>query len=98
MARGETFLYPTVLHAVVDEMHHRGDSVAMPSSALTAREIDILRSVAEGRTNPQIAAALSLSVKTVEWHRGNLMRKLDAHTTADLVRFAIKQGMVEDRP
>jgi len=96
VARGETFLYPTVLHSVLDEMHNKSEAVSSPGSDLTGRETEVLKLVAEGRTNPQIAAALSLSVKTVEWHRSNLMHKLDAHTTADLVRFAVRQGLVRD--
>ncbi len=63
---------------------------------LTPREQEILAYIVFGRTNPQIAAILALSVKTIEWHRTNLMKKLDVHNVADLVRYALQHGLVEN--
>src|SRR5256885_938944 len=60
---------------------------------LTSREREILQRIAEGQTTKEIAARLGLSVKTVESHRINLMRKLDIHETATLVRYAIRRGL-----
>lgn len=94
VARGDTFLYTPVLHTLVDEMQRQ--AAPAPEGALTGRETEILSLITQGKTNPQVAAALSISVKTVEWHRANLMHKLNAHTTADLVRYAIKHGLAED--
>jgi DNA-binding NarL/FixJ family response regulator len=94
---GETYLHPSVSSIVLEEMrgnhHHNG----IAPDSLTQREIDVLKHIVLGMTNTQIAAALSLSVKTVEWHRSNLMNKLDVHNVADLVRFALQHGLVEGK-
>jgi len=63
---------------------------------LTPRETEVLQLVAEGAPNKQIAEALGISIKTVEKHRGNLMRKLDIHDTASLTRYAIATGVIEN--
>jgi DNA-binding NarL/FixJ family response regulator len=68
---------------------------AMPES-LTPREREVLQHIVLGETNHQIAAVLFLSVKTVEWHRSNLMSKLGMHSVADLVRYALRHGLVEE--
>ena len=65
----------------------------LPSDLLTSREREVGQRIAEGQTTKEIAAALGLSVKTVESHRINLMRKLDIHETATLVRYAIRRGL-----
>lgn len=93
VARGETFLYPAVAGAVVEEASHR-NGTRMLSEALTPRESEILKHIALGQTNPEIALALSISVKTVEWHRTNLMSKLNLHNVADLVRYALQHNLV----
>ncbi len=64
-------------------------------TGLTPREMEVLQRVAEGDANKQIAAALGISIKTVEKHRDHLMRKLDIHETAGLTRYAITQGIIE---
>ncbi len=61
---------------------------------LTGRETQILRWVANGKTNKQIAKMLSRSVRTVEYHRNRLMKKLNAHTSAEMVKQAIKMGIL----
>ncbi len=94
VARGETFLYPAVAGAVVEEASHRAGTRTLPTEALTPREGQVLKHIAMGKTNPEIAAALSISVKTVEWHRTNLMSKLNLHNIADLVRYALQHGLV----
>jgi DNA-binding NarL/FixJ family response regulator len=65
------------------------------ADALTAREREVLAGVVRGHTNAHIARELRLSVKTVEWHRANLTRKLGTHGVADLVRYAIERGLVD---
>ena len=93
VARGETFLYPSIATTVVEEWRAlRGDTPASPD-ALTPREDDILKHIVAGQTNPQIATALGISTKTVEWHRTNLMSKLGVHTVADLVRYALEHKL-----
>ena len=65
-----------------------------PSDALTAREREILKLVAEGRTSRDIADLLSISVKTVLGHRTKLMEKLDIHNRTELVKYAIRKGII----
>jgi two-component system, NarL family, response regulator NreC len=65
----------------------------LPRDPLASREREIVQRIAEGQTTKEIAAGLGLSVKTVESHRINLMRKLDMHETATLVRYAIRRGL-----
>ena len=72
----------------------------MPAStlleALTKREREILKMVAEGNTNRSVASQLSLSIKTVEKHRSNLMKKLDLHNVSALISFAIGNGLLRN--
>lgn len=65
-------------------------------AALTPRQRDVLQLIAEGKTAKEISAALSISVKTVEFHRSALMNELGLRTTAELTRYAIRQGIVTD--
>ena len=88
VARGQTYLHPDVSSVLVQEVRY-------PTESLTPREQEILEHIVRGETNSQIADNLSLSVKTVEWHRSNLMSKLDAHNAAELVRIALHYGLVD---
>jgi two-component system response regulator NreC len=88
--KGEIYLSPRVSRAVVTAYLTRTD---LPPDPLTSREREILQLIAEGQTTKEIAWRLGLSVKTVESHRINLMRKLDIHETATLVRYAIRRGL-----
>jgi two-component system response regulator NreC len=94
VARGETFLFPTAATTVVEEIRRRNENPETTPDSLTPRELEILNLIVAGETNSQIAAALSISVKTVEWHRANLMSKLDVHSIADLVRYAMEHTLV----
>jgi DNA-binding NarL/FixJ family response regulator len=69
--------------------------VTTPVERLTVREREILRRIAEGATNKDIASELSLSVHTVDAHRGNIMKKLDLHSSGEIVRFAVRHGLSE---
>jgi two-component system response regulator NreC len=88
--QGAIYLSPRVTHAVVQAYL---SGAPPPPDPLTSREREILQRIAEGHTTKEIAAYLGLSVKTVESHRINLMRKLDIHETATLVRYAIRRGL-----
>ena len=90
VARGEKYLSPAVAHLAVKA----GAGGASQLDRLTTREREVLQLIAEGNSNKAIAARLSLSVKTIEAHRTNLMAKLDIHDTASLTRFAIARGLV----
>jgi DNA-binding NarL/FixJ family response regulator len=93
VARGDTFLYPSVASMVVKELDQHESPRGKGS--LTQREVEVLKLIARGRTSPEIARILALSVKTVEWHRTNLMAKLDLHTGMDLTRYAISHHLVD---
>jgi len=81
-------LSPDVLHAYLAREELR-------TNPLSGREREVLQLIAEGKTMKEIAALLGISVKTIETHRMRLMGKLDIHETAGLVRYAIRQGMIE---
>ncbi len=94
VARGGTFLYPSLAGMVVDEINRRDSDCAVVPRPLTAREKEILDHIVQGETSSEIALALSLSVKTVEFHRANLMNKMGVHRVVDLVREAMRHGLV----
>jgi len=89
--RGEAFLSPAISGAVLTDYRKH---VSNPVDLLTSREREILTMVAEGKTNKEIANTLSLSVYTVESHRGSVMEKLNLHNAGDIVRFAIRNGLI----
>ena len=72
----------------------RGELPNDPRQLLTPREREILKLVAEGHSNHEIAARLYLSKKTVETHRANIMRKLDLHDVTELVKYALRRGII----
>lgn len=90
-ARGQSWLSPAVTSAVLSDYRR---SVTNPVDLLTAREREVLVMIAEGKTNKEIANALRLSVYTVESYRGSLMEKLNLHNTGDIVRFALRNGLI----
>ena len=93
VAKGESFLYPSVATTVMEQFRHSDDDAKQDDQMLTTRELEILRRVAIGETNGQIALELNISVRTVEWHRGKLMNKLEVHSVAELVRYAIEHDL-----
>lgn len=95
VARGDTYLSPEVSKRVVDEYVSRTGGETDPLAALTPRQREILQLVAEGHTNKEIAQRLGVSHRTVEAHRNQLMKRLDVHDLAGLVRFAMRAGLVE---
>jgi two-component system, NarL family, response regulator NreC len=82
----------TVLHDYLQRVHDPASH--RPADELTAREREVLKLIAEGNTNQDIAELLCLSRKTVETHRGNIMDKLNLHKVTDLVKYAIREGLV----
>jgi len=91
VSRGEAFLSPAISDAVLTDYRRH---VSNPVDLLTSREREILTMVGEGKTNKEIANALNLSVYTVESHRGSVMEKLNLHNTGDIVRFALRNGLI----
>ena len=92
VARGMTYLSPGVSRAVVDAYLAKTD---LPPDPLTLRERQVLQLVAEGKTTKEVAGLLGVSVKTAESHRTRIMAKLNIHETAGLVRYAIRNGLIE---
>lgn len=93
---GGTFLYPTVAKTVVEDyLRPDGTVTDRRHPRLTEREIEILKLVAEGKSNQEIADLLCLSAKTVNGHRTNIMDKLDLHNRTELVKYAIRTGLIQ---
>lgn len=94
--RGGTYLSPVVSAALLNApVPAEPDGGGAEPAALTTREREVLRLIGLGHTNRAIASALSISIKTVERHRTQLMAKLDVHNLVDLVRVAIRRGLIE---
>ena len=66
-----------------------------PLDLLTLRELEILKLLAQGKTNKEVAAILNRSLYTVDAHRGRIMEKLDLHSTGEIVRFALRHGLID---
>lgn len=92
VARGEGFLSPGIADAVLDDYRKHATN---PVDRLTSREREVLQWIAESKTNKEIAQALGLSVYTIEAHRGRIMEKLNLHSIGELVRFAVRNGIVD---
>jgi len=91
-----TFFTSKVAQMMLDGyLHPQHETVNSEQHVLTPREREVIQLVAEGKTTKEIASALSLSVKTAETHRTNLMRKLDLHSIADLTIYAVRNGIVQ---
>jgi DNA-binding NarL/FixJ family response regulator len=95
--RGNAFFSPAVAKRLRDQCRVAFTGVQTPrkSSELTTREAEVLQLIAEGFSNKQIASELTISIKTVEKHRQQVMNKLNIHDAAGLTRYAISKGMVE---
>ena len=94
--RGEPFLYPAAVTALIRDYLQRarsGDEV--PKDPLSPRELEVLKLIAEAYTSDQIAQALSISRRTVDRHRENILAKLGMRDRVELTRYAIKRGLIE---
>ena len=95
-AKGEVYLYPSLAKLLVRDYLSGGrSSEDQVSSGLTDREQEILTHLAEGANNEEIALSLVISPKTVARHRENIMRKLNLHSRSELVRYAIRKGIIK---
>jgi two-component system response regulator NreC len=92
--KGERYLSPNVLKKVVDGYVRNTNRPQTSYDRLTAREREILKLLAEGLTVKEIAIRLNLSVKTVEVHKHNLMKKIDVHDKAELIKYAIQKKLI----
>ncbi len=90
--RGEPFIYPAAVRAIVRDYLDRGSP---PGELLTPRELEVVKLIAEGLTSDEVAEELSISSKTVDRHRANLLEKLGMRNRVELTRYAIRRGLVE---
>jgi two-component system response regulator NreC len=92
VAEGNSYLSPEISGAILKDYRKH---VTNPMDLLTSREREILQLIAEGKTNKEIAGTLNLSVYTVDGHRTRIMDKLNLHSVGELVRFAVRNGLVD---
>jgi len=93
---GESYFSPAVATKLTDALRSGSSGPADPLERLTGREREVLRLVAGGNSNKQIAAELGISRRTVESHRESMMRKIEIRTVAGLTRFALENGLLDD--
>jgi two-component system, NarL family, response regulator NreC len=91
---GSSFLYPPIAAKLIDYVRTGDWAPRVEVQSLTAREQEVLILIAEGNTNVAIAEQLGLSRKTIESHRSSVMRKLGVHDVTDLVKYALRKGMI----
>lgn len=94
VARGRPFLSPAVTRLIIGQLAKTKAREPSPAD-ISPRELEVLKSLALGHSNKEIATALGLSVKTVDAHRSNIMRKLNFRTYSDLIQFAIRNQIIE---
>jgi DNA-binding NarL/FixJ family response regulator len=98
LAKHQPFFTTHATEVILSDFNAGGRVTGVPEAIrdrLTSREREIVQMLAEGKSSKEIASSLSLSVKTVETHRANIMRKLDLHNVSELVRFAVRNQIVE---
>ena len=94
--RGEAFVYPGAMGALVrDYLGRLARGERVPRTVLTPREDEVIKLIAEGRSSKEIARDLTISVKTVERHRANILAKLGMRDRVELTRYAIRAGLIE---
>jgi two-component system response regulator NreC len=93
--RGDSFLSPSISKTIIDEyLKHSAPNAPVEHEKLTDREREVLQLIAEGYSNREIADKLQVSIKTVGVHRTNLMEKLEIHNVTDLVKYALRKGII----
>lgn len=96
VTRNQIYLSPDIAGLVVDSYLGREyPEEGIGASLLGGREREVLQLLAEGKSSPEIAGIMHISVSTVETHRRNIMRKLDIHSVAELTKFAIREGLTQ---
>ena len=95
VARGESYLHPAIARMVLQDYQHPQPEINDDNNGLTQREKQVLKLVAEGRTSQEIAEFLVVSKKTVMCHRANIYQKLGTHNRSELIRYAMRLGLVD---
>jgi DNA-binding NarL/FixJ family response regulator len=93
--RGQSYLYPSAVTALIHDYVERGGADQGQFDILTARELEVLKLIAEAYTSKEIAEQLFISVKTVERHRQNILDKLGMRDRVELTRYAIRRGLIQ---
>ncbi len=96
VARGDLYVHPAMTRGLLKEVAGARETVPAAIKLLTRREIEVLRLIAQGYTNRQIAETLCLSVRTVESHRANVMGKLGLSSRVELVQYAMEHNLLEE--
>jgi len=96
VSQGKSFFSPRISRILAEEYVHalKQKGVADSYELLTPREREILQLLAEGKTNKEVATSLNISVYTAETHRGNILQKLNLHSSAELVLYAVRKGII----
>ena len=96
--QGKYYLTPSIAKPIIEQALKAEEKPTVKGSIaeLTSRQREVLQLIGEGKRTKEIAELLKLSVKTVEFHKNCLMKELDLHTTTELVRYAIKQGLTHE--
>jgi DNA-binding NarL/FixJ family response regulator len=97
LANHQTFFTPRAAEILLDGFSRKNsvDSRALTRNRLTSREREIVQLLAEGKSSKEVAATLGISVKTAETHRANIMRKLEVHSVSEVVRYAVKNQIID---
>jgi DNA-binding NarL/FixJ family response regulator len=94
VAKGDNYLGPRITEMIIkDYLQRVPDSLPLSSSSLTQREREIVQLIAEGKNTKEIAASFGTSIKTIEVHRHNIMKKLDLYSIAELTKYAVREGL-----
>jgi DNA-binding NarL/FixJ family response regulator len=96
LLEGRAFFTSKVAQLVLEGFLRGGTAAQAPAGALSGREREIVQLLAEGRSNKEVARALGISVKTAETHRSNIMRKMQFDSLSDLVRYAVRNKIVDE--
>jgi DNA-binding NarL/FixJ family response regulator len=99
LSNHKPFFTPRATELILDNFNQKGGSLTLApddmGERLTSREREIVQLLSEGKSSKEVASALSISVKTAETHRSNIMRKLDIHSVSELVRYAVRNQIIE---
>jgi|SRR5579872_3711061 len=98
LAKHKPFFTPHATEVILGNFNPAGPAVPLPelvSDRLTSREREIVQLLAEGKSSKEVASSLGISVKTAETHRANIMRKLELHSVSELVRYAVRNQIIE---
>ncbi len=90
----QTYLSPKITSVVIEGYVHRSPDDVSPYSLLTVKEREVLQLIVEGKTTKKIALELNISTKAVEWRRSKIKQKLNLHNIAELIKYAIREGVI----